>query len=132
LLIALPPIVTAFHLPKAHLAKVRKTTTGHHDAGRSVTRFECRECRLPTEKTGRTSMIDVAEGVRKVIAFHLGAVETGMTEDAKLTDLGVDSIDLYEVVMSLEENFNITINDRDAQSFVTLGDTITFIKGKIS
>ncbi len=77
-------------------------------------------------------MIDVAEGVRKVIASHLGAVETGMTEDAKLTDLGVDSIDLYEVVMSLEENFNITINDRDVQSFVTLGDTITFIKGKIS
>ena len=77
-------------------------------------------------------MIDVAEGVRKVIAFHLGSVETGMTEDAKLTDLGVDSIDLYEVVMSLEENFNITINDRDAQSFVTLGDTIAFIKGKIS
>ena len=77
-------------------------------------------------------MIDIVEGVKEVIALHLGAVQTGMTEDAKLTDLGVDSIDLYEVVMSLEENFNITINDRDAQSFVTLGDTITFIKGKIS
>ena len=77
-------------------------------------------------------MIDIVEGVKEVIALHLGAAQTGMTEDAKLTDLGVDSIDLYEVVMSLEENFNITINDRDAQSFVTLGDTITFIKGKIS
>ena len=76
-------------------------------------------------------MIDIAEGVRKVIAFHLGAVETGMTEDAKLIDLGADSIDLYEVVMSLEENFNIHITDRDAQSFVTVGDTIAFIKGKL-
>jgi acyl carrier protein len=77
-------------------------------------------------------MIDVAEGVRKVISLHLGAVETGMTEDAKLTDLGADSIDLYEVVMSLEEKFNININDRDVQSFVTVGDTIAFIKGKVS
>ncbi len=76
-------------------------------------------------------MIDIAEGVRKVIAFHLGAVETGMTEDAKLTDLGADSIDVYEVVLSLEENFNIHITDRDAQSFVTVGDAIAFIKGKV-
>jgi acyl carrier protein len=49
----------------------------------------------------------------------------------KLTDLGADSIDLYEVVMSLEENFNIHITDRDAQSFVTVGDAIAFIKGKV-
>ena len=77
-------------------------------------------------------MTDIAEGVRKVIAFHLGAVETRMTEDAKLTDLGADSIDLYELVMSLEEKFDISINDRDAQRFVTIGDTIAFIKGKVS
>jgi len=76
-------------------------------------------------------VIDVAEGVRTVIALHLGAVETGMTEDAKLTDLGVDSIDLYEVVMSLEEKFDISINDRDVQRLVTVGDTIAFIKGKV-
>jgi acyl carrier protein len=77
-------------------------------------------------------VIDIAEGVRKVIALHLGAVETGMTEDAKLTDLGADSIDLYEVVMSLEEKFNIDITDREAQRFVTVGDTIALIKGKLS
>jgi acyl carrier protein len=77
-------------------------------------------------------VIDIAEGVRKVIAFHLGAVEMGMTEDAKLTDLGADSIDLYEVVMSLEEQFNIDITDREAQRFVTVGDTIALIKGKLS
>ena len=77
-------------------------------------------------------MIDVAEGVRTVIALHLGAVETGMTEDAKLTELGVDSIDLYEVIMSLEEKFGITIDDRDAQRFVTVGAAIAFVKGEVS
>jgi Phosphopantetheine attachment site len=40
-----------------------------------------------------------------------------MTEEARLTDLGADSIDLYEVIMSLEEKFNINIDDRDAQRF---------------
>ena len=83
-------------------------------------------------KIGRTTVIDIVEGVKEVIALHLGAVQTGMTEDAKLTDLGADSIDLYEVVMSLEEKFNISIDDRDVQRFVTIGDAIAFIKGKVS
>ena len=83
-------------------------------------------------KIGRTTVIDIVEGVKEVIAVHLGAVQTGMTEDAKLTDLGADSIDLYEVVMSLEEKFNVTIDDRDVQRFVTVGDAIAFIKGKVS
>ena len=77
-------------------------------------------------------MIDIANGVREVIEYHLGAAKAGMTEDARLTDLGADSIDLYEVVMSLEEKFNINIDDRDAQRLVTIGDTIAFIKSKVS
>jgi acyl carrier protein len=77
-------------------------------------------------------VIDIADGVREVIEHHLGAAKTGMTEDARLTDLGADSIDLYEVVMSLEEKFNINIDDRDAQRLTTIGDTIAFIKGRLS
>jgi acyl carrier protein len=76
--------------------------------------------------------IDIAEEVRKVIAFHLSVEVTELTEDAKLTDLGADSIGLHEVTISPEEKFGITIDDRDAQSFVTVGDTIAFIKGKVS
>ncbi len=67
--------------------------------------------------------VDMAEEVRKVIAFHLPVAVTELTEDAKLIDLGADSIDLYEVIMSLEEKFGITIDDRDAQRFVTVGDS---------
>ncbi len=75
--------------------------------------------------------IDIAEEVRKVIAVHLPVAVTELTEDAKLTDLGADSIDLYEVIMSLEEKFGITIDDRDAQRFVTVGDAIAFVKGEV-
>lgn len=76
-------------------------------------------------------MIDIAEKVREVIALHLGAVETAMTEEAKLVELGADSLDVYEVVMSLEENFNIHITDRDTECFVTVGDAIAFIRSKV-
>ena len=77
-------------------------------------------------------MIDIAEEVREVVAFHLGPEKTAMTEEARLTDLGADSIDIYEVIMSLEEKFNINIDDRDVQGLVTIGDTIAFIKSKVS
>ena len=77
-------------------------------------------------------MIDIAEEVREVVVFHLGPGKTAMTEEARLTDLGADSIDIYEVIMSLEEKFNINIDDRDAQGLVTIGDTIAFIKSKLS
>ena len=77
-------------------------------------------------------MIDIAEEVREVVAFHLGPGKAAITEEARLTDLGADSIDLYEVIMSLEEKFNINIDDRDAQRLITIGDTIAFIKSKVS
>ncbi len=65
-------------------------------------------------------MIDIAEAVREVVAFHLGPGKAAMTEDATLAELGADSIDLYGVVMSLEEKFDINIDDRDAQRLVNL------------
>jgi acyl carrier protein len=75
--------------------------------------------------------IDTAEEVRKVIAFHLSVAVTELTDDAKLADLGADSIGHYEVIISLEEKFSITINDCDAQRFVTVGDAIAFVKGEV-
>ena len=77
-------------------------------------------------------MGDIAEEVREVVVFHLGPGKAAITEEARLTDLGVDSIDLYEVIMSLEEKFNINIDDRDAQRLTTVGDTIEFIKSRLS
>jgi acyl carrier protein len=77
-------------------------------------------------------MVDIAEEVREVVVFYLGPGKTAITEEARLTDLGADSIDVYEVIMSLEEKFNINIDDRDAQRLVTIGDTIALIKSKVS
>ena len=77
-------------------------------------------------------MINIVEEVRKIIAFHLSAADATMTEDAKLAELGADSLDVYEIAMSLEEKFNIPISDYEADNFVTVGDAIAFIKDKVS
>ena len=76
-------------------------------------------------------MIDIAEGVREVIAFYLGTDGAGMPEDAKLVDRGADSLDVYEVAMSLEEKFDIRITDADTKRFVTIGVAIAFIRSKV-
>ena len=77
-------------------------------------------------------MINIVEEVRKIIAFHLSAADATMTEDAKLAELGADSLDVYEIAMSLEEKFNSPISGFEADNFVTVGDAIPFIKGKFS
>ncbi len=55
-------------------------------------------------------MNDVATEVRDILVFHLGADERRLTDDARLTeDLGADSLDVVEIVMSCEERFAIAI-----------------------
>jgi acyl carrier protein len=60
-----------------------------------------------------TSMVpDIAKRVRKIIIMHLAAEETTITEDAKfIGDLGADSLDVFEVTMSFEEEFDMEIPD---------------------
>ena len=72
-------------------------------------------------------MLDTAKAVREIIAFHLGLAGTEMTEDAAFADLGADSLDLYEVAMSLEEKFNIMVPDNVVEKLLTVGDAIAFV-----
>jgi acyl carrier protein len=72
-------------------------------------------------------MLDTAKAVREIIAFHLGLAATEMTEDATFADLGADSLDLYEVAMSLEEKFNILVPDYVVEKLLTVGDAIAFV-----
>ena len=74
-------------------------------------------------------MTDIAAEVRDILVFHLGSEEATLTDNAKLIeDLGADSLDVVEVVMSFEEKFNIDIPNDMATKFVTVGDAIAFIK----
>ncbi len=77
--------------------------------------------------------INVASEVKKIIAESLSLEESQVTENAKfIDDLGADSLDTVELVMSFEEKFDIEIPDEDAQKIKTVGEAISYIEQKVS
>ena len=78
-------------------------------------------------------MTDIAAEVRDILVFHLGSEEATLTDNAKLIeDLGADSLDVVEVVMSFEEKFDIDIPNHVATEFVTVGDAVAFIRAHLA
>ena len=74
-------------------------------------------------------MSSLEEKVKKIIAEQLSVSEDQITPQASFVeDLGADSLDTVELVMALEENFDIQIPDEDAEKIVTVGDAIQYIK----
>lgn len=75
---------------------------------------------------------EVFEKVKSIIVEQLGTVEAAVTLDASfIDDLGADSLDIVELVMALEEEFNIEIPDSDAEKVVTVGDVVDYIKENV-
>lgn len=73
----------------------------------------------------------VADKVRELIASQLNkAVEEVTDEKEVVKDLGADSLDVVEMLMSLEEEFNITVPEEDAVNIKTVGDIIKLIEDK--
>ncbi len=71
----------------------------------------------------------VADKVKSIIVEQLGVDEEEVTPDASFVDdLGADSLDTVELVMALEEHFDLQIPDEDAEKIVTVGDAIQYIK----
>ncbi len=76
-------------------------------------------------------MSDVADRVKKIVIEHLNVDAEKVTENASfIDDLGADSLDTVEQVMAFEEEFNVEIPDDAAESIVTVGDAVKFIKEK--
>ncbi|WP_046175086.1 acyl carrier protein [Domibacillus indicus] len=76
-------------------------------------------------------MADVLERVTKIIVDRLGVEESQINLDAKFKeDLGADSLDVVELVMELEDEFDMEISDDDAENITTVGDAVTYINSK--
>ena len=76
-------------------------------------------------------MSDVADRVKKIVVEHLNVDADKVTENASfIDDLGADSLDTVELVMAFEEEFGVEIPDDAAESIVTVGDAVKFIKEK--
>ena len=75
---------------------------------------------------------EIFEKVKKIIIEQLGVAETSVTMEASfIDDLGADSLDIVELVMALEEEFDIEIPDADAEKVVTVGDVVDYIKENV-
>ena len=77
-------------------------------------------------------MSDVLERVKKIVVENLDVEADKVVEGASfIDDLGADSLDLVELVMAFEEEFNIEITDDVQESIRSVGDAVTHIKAHI-
>jgi acyl carrier protein len=73
-------------------------------------------------------MSDVVKRVKEIIAEQLGVDEVQVVSEASfMDDLGADSLDTVELVMALEEEFDIEIPDEDAEKIQTVQDAVDYI-----
>jgi acyl carrier protein len=74
---------------------------------------------------------DIAGKVKAIIADKLGISESKVVENARfIDDLGADSLDTVELVMALEEEFNIEISNAEGQEIQSVKDAVLFIQSK--
>jgi len=74
----------------------------------------------------------IEERVKKIVVEQLGVKEDEVSNDSSFVDdLGADSLDTVELVMALEEEFNIEIQDEEAEKITTIQQAITFIYSRV-
>lgn len=72
---------------------------------------------------------EVFEKIKETIVEQLGVTDTAVTMEASfIDDLGADSLDIVELIMALEEEFDLEIPDTEAEKIVTVGDAVEYIK----
>ena len=73
-----------------------------------------------------------ADKVRDIIEKELGVEREKLTDSASfIEDLGADSLDIVELVMEFEKEFNIDIPDEDAERLRTVGDALAYLNEKV-
>ena len=73
-----------------------------------------------------------AQRIRDIIEKELGVEREKLTDDASfIEDLGADSLDIVELVMEFEKEFNIDIPDEDAEKMRTVGDAVAYLNNKV-
>ena len=72
--------------------------------------------------------MEFMDRIKKILVDRLGVDESKITENSSfLDDLGADSLDIVELIMVFEEEFNLEIPDKDAEKMKTVGDVIKYL-----
>jgi len=70
------------------------------------------------------------EKIRAIIVDQLGVDESEVTLESTFDELGVDSLGIFEIIMALEEEFEIEIPNEDAENMKTIGDAVNYVDSK--
>ena len=77
--------------------------------------------------------VDIEAQIKDAIVEKLGVEESKVTPNASfINDLGADSLDTVELIMELENRFNIQIPDEDQEKIQTVGDAVSYVKSKVA
>jgi acyl carrier protein len=77
-------------------------------------------------------MASVDERVKEIIAEQLGLEKDDIQPEASfIDDLGADSLDIVEMIMTIEDEFDVEISDEDAEKIVSVQDAISYISDKL-
>ncbi len=83
------------------------------------------ECR----KKNHLTQMQLAEKLKTIVVDQLGVNEENVTMEATFVDdLAADSLDIVELVMNVEREFDLEIPDEDAEKIVTIGDVVKYIE----
>lgn len=78
-------------------------------------------------------MSDTFDRIKKIITEHLDIEESKIIPEASFaSDLGADSLDTVELIMALEEHFEIEIPDEEAQNILTVKNAVDYINEKVA
>ncbi len=77
-------------------------------------------------------MSDIRSRVTEIIVNKLGVEHSQITDEASFTkDLGADSLDTVELIMEFEKEFDLTIEDNDAEKIQAVGDVVRYLTEKL-
>ena len=80
----------------------------------------------------KMSSEEIFDKVKEIIVEQLGVAENTVTMEASfIDDLGADSLDIVELIMALEEEFDLEIPDADAEKIVSVSDVVDYIKENV-
>lgn len=72
--------------------------------------------------------MSIFDKVKSIVVDQLGVEEDEITLETTFADLNADSLDIVELIMALEEEFDLDIPDEDAEKIRNVGDAVTYIK----
>lgn len=74
--------------------------------------------------------MSVFDKIKSIVVEQLGVEEEEVTMETSFEDLNADSLDIVELIMALEEEFDLEIPDEDAEKLTTVGAAVDYIKEK--